>query len=202
MSKGLHMESFMYENSYLNNLVPLFNQGKNMRSIAINTVRKNINKKDKQLAFINSIYYENVDKIKLLLYSGNFNPNFLEYITPLMLASQLGCTEIVKVLLTFNNDVNFQCNYLKGSSETALMWASIGNYTDIMKILLEAGAKIDLKNHEGNNALILATRSGSAEAVKILIDAGADINIKNNEGNTAYWIAYTREMYDIIDLFM
>ena len=62
---------------------------------------------------------------------------------------------------------------------TALIEASRGGYTDIVKTLLGAGADVNAKTMGDLTALILASRHGYTEIVQALIDKGADVNAQN-----------------------
>jgi ankyrin repeat protein len=66
--------------------------------------------------------------------------------------------------------VNIQdsCGY------TALMKAATGGHTSCMKLLIERGADVAMKQENGGCALRFACEFGNLDAVSILIDAGAD----------------------------
>ncbi|EJF90287.1 ankyrin repeat domain-containing protein [Bartonella tamiae] len=89
-------------------------------------------------------------------------------------------------LLKDKVDLNNQSNDLQG--ETILIVASSNDRQEIVKYLLENGAKTDLittekdVNHPAYNksALSFACDNGSADAIKILIEHGA-INHRNNK---------------------
>lgn len=77
---------------------------------------------------------------------------------------------------------------------TALMTAGAYGRTDIMKLLLQHGARVADQDHDGNTALILAAPSGTYSptgvratlgAIKLLLDHNSDINARNNKGQTA-----------------
>jgi len=71
---------------------------------------------------------------------------------------------------------------------TPLMLAAASNKLnslDILKILIEAGAKADLKCKDGSTALSFAAGHGHFEKVKCLIEAGAIVNHpRKKDGNT------------------
>lgn len=62
-----------------------------------------------------------------------------------------------------------------------------------MKLLLDAGAKINAVDDEGNTALHEAALIGSVRGAEILIARGANVNIKNKEGETPTSIARASE---------
>ncbi|KDO17787.1 hypothetical protein SPRG_16807 [Saprolegnia parasitica CBS 223.65] len=64
--------------------------------------------------------------------------------------------------------------------ETALMLAARMGQTDVVRCLLKANAKVNLKNNRGETALWLAALSGHVDVVKQLLERYADIHIVNN----------------------
>lgn len=67
---------------------------------------------------------------------------------------------------------------------TALIYACIYNYTDILEFLIKAGANLDLQNAQGYTALMHAALYGFGEIVDILIQAGATVDLRDNTGHT------------------
>ncbi|MFN4152411.1 MAG: ankyrin repeat domain-containing protein, partial [Candidatus Sericytochromatia bacterium] len=55
----------------------------------------------------------------------------------------------------------------------------------ISKLLIQKGARLNIKDYEGNNPLMLASENGSLETIKFLVSKGFKINDKNNLGQTA-----------------
>jgi hypothetical protein len=72
--------------------------------------------------------------------------------------------------------------------------------TDIVELLLDRGADINLQNEKGFTALMHALINGDTEIVKLLIDRGADIDLQNMYGETALDIAITKGNQKIIDI--
>ena len=54
----------------------------------------------------------------------------------------------------------------------------------IVQALLRAGARVNLRDSEGNTPLLLAAESDKCEIAAALIDRGADINASNSQGLT------------------
>lgn len=73
----------------------------------------------------------------------------------------------------------------------ALLIAAMGGYSEIVQILVQAGATIDTTARQYNmTALMYAAENNHHETVKKLIELGADINKKEtNNGYTALMIA-------------
>ncbi len=94
------------------------------------------------------------------------------YNTPLILAVYEGNLKIVKLLLKQKVDVN------KGSNDwTALHNAAYRGYSEILKLLIEAGASLETRSKASNStALDIAAYNGKTECVQILIKSGANIS--------------------------
>ena len=61
---------------------------------------------------------------------------------------------------------------------TALMYAAYYGNTEIIKLLLSAGADVNTENNYNDwTALMLAKKNGHSEIVKLLIDSGAKKNL-------------------------
>jgi ankyrin repeat protein len=79
---------------------------------------------------------------------------------------------ILDFLISKGIDINAQDNY----GNTALMYAAMGTNTSKIQSLLNAGAKWDIKNKEGQSALNLAITEKHKEIIKVLEDWIRDKN--------------------------
>ena len=50
---------------------------------------------------------------------------------------------------------------------------------EIVKLLLEHGADINLPDNYGHTALMMASLEGNTEIVRLLLDQGADVNVQD-----------------------
>lgn len=75
------------------------------------------------------------------------------------------------------------------SGERALHMVAKDRDLAWLGFLVQKGARIDLKDRDGNTPLIDAVRSGFVEGVRILIAKGAQINASNNLGETPLIVA-------------
>jgi len=85
--------------------------------------------------------------------------------------------DMVKVLLTAKPDLNRRSKVIRGY--TALMWGISQHGLAIARLLIEAGADVNLFNDEGVTALMLAvqgTRPENLAMVQALLAAGADVD--------------------------
>ena len=136
-------------------------------------------------------------RVRELLDSGE-DPNTREHYTnrtALMIASEYGHTEIVRLLLDRGADINSQ-----NDSYTALIKASMLGKGDMAEFLLVRGADPNIQNIKGDTALINAARYSNSilnlekgtdyiKVVELLLRHGADPNIRNWNGKTASMIA-------------
>lgn len=81
-------------------------------------------------------------------------------------------------------DVNHGFNILLYGKLTLLMIAAQNGHTNIVKILLEKGADINVEDYFGNTVLHLAARSGHEKTVEVLIQAVANVNAVDEYGKT------------------
>jgi len=73
----------------------------------------------------------------------------------------------------------------KFGGSTPLISATLFGKTEIAKLLIDAGAKLNIQNNDGSTALMTAAFFCRTELVKILLAKNADKTIKNKFGNTA-----------------
>jgi uncharacterized protein len=61
---------------------------------------------------------------------------------------------------------------------TALIVAALNNRYDVAKLLVDAGADVNLQSNDGLTALLAASAEGYLDIMTLLIEANADINAK------------------------
>ena len=115
------------------------------------------------------------DVVSFLLEKGA-NINDQEYRdtinqTPIIVAAQHGCTDIVRLLLEAGiKDINHK----NDQGESALLTAAQEGHKEIVQILLDAGADINQPNSDGETALTIVTRNRhNKEYINFLIENGA-----------------------------
>ena len=68
-------------------------------------------------------------------------------------------------------------------------FASALGHLDIVRALLEQGARVDAPDAHGRTALMAAADNGEVEVVRLLAEKGANLNATNDRGQTALAIA-------------
>ena len=125
--------------------------------------------------------------------------------TPLMAAAENGhdrCVELLIkegtriVLQTKNNEKIPYVDWPQENEEedffvnlTALMYASKNGHTTCVKLLLEAGADVNLKDRDDRTALMYGATNGYDDCVELLLKTGADVNTKDRDDMTALALA-------------
>ena len=69
-----------------------------------------------------------------------------------------------------------------------------------MKVLIDSGADVNMKNNDGWTPLYCAVVEGFTDIVKLLVDAGAEINTKISSGRTPLEYALWKGQEDIIEI--
>jgi len=93
--------------------------------------------------------------------------------TPLLTAARTGRPLPVHALLVRGARVD---EPLAKSEQTPLMWAAIEGHTEVVKVLLAAGANLHARLPSGFDALLFATRGGHVSTVRLLLASGADLD--------------------------
>lgn len=73
--------------------------------------------------------------------------------------------------------------------ETALMRAAGKGRVDIIFLLLQRGANVNIKDSIGDDALIQAVVNNQIQIASMLLNAGSDVRAQSDDGNTALMLA-------------
>ena len=104
--------------------------------------------------------------------------------TCLMFAANHGHTETVRYLVSLPE---MDLNHVDENGNTAVLAVAEANHADVMEVLIDAGADIEVKGSsgisDGHSPLLLASKLGHLRVVKVLVKAGADVCATASEGN-------------------
>ncbi|CAF3330091.1 unnamed protein product [Rotaria socialis] len=121
--------------------------------------------------------------------------------TAVMMAAVIDITnddqkQIVRRLFHESGNVNVKTT---DSNQTALMLAVKHGKADLVELLLNNGAAVNLQDSEGSTALIYAVEHGSLNIVKLLLARPeCDVDIVDNNGQTAISIATNKNRKNIL----
>ena len=138
--------------------------------------------------------------------------------TVLMTAARAGSVPAAKVLLDRGAKVDAREEW---HGETALMYATVEHHPEMMRLLIERGAGVNVKTNtnqwERQNTseprekwlplgaltpLLFAAREGCVACAEVLIDAGADINVQDPHGVSAPVMAIINGHFDVAGLLV
>ena len=114
-------------------------------------------------------------------------------------AVKIGDLEIVRIIS--NPAAHLNINALDRDGQSALGLACALKRVEIVHILIEAGADVDVRDAEGKTPLINATITGCKPIIGSLIAAGANPLIKDKEGRMPGDFALANGDTDTIALF-
>lgn len=106
--------------------------------------------------------------------------------------------DMKRVEHALENGANVNARDLNHHS-TALMWASHEGHLEIMRVLMQHGAKIDAKRDNGESALWFTAQQGRLQAMKLLVEKGADLTVVGRDGQSVYATAALHGHTEITD---
>ncbi|KAK1448331.1 hypothetical protein CCUS01_11739 [Colletotrichum cuscutae] len=124
-----------------------------------------------------------VEIVTLLLERGA-NPDLGtgEDTCPIIAAAMKGEQAILELLVKAKAEVNVFGGW---DNSTVLINAVINLPVESLRVLVDAGADVNLADQEADTPLIVAAREGDADSVRFLLDNGADIFHVNEDNENA-----------------
>ena len=124
-------------------------------------------------------------------------------------AAKAGKTDAVRGYIARGVDVNWRHRGGETAAwqdgATALIAAAFGGRLEIARLLIDAGASVDLANLDGVTALNMAARNlgGRLEVARLLVDAGANVDLKDRvHGDTPLCAAAERGQLGVVRLLL
>lgn len=126
---------------------------------------------------------------KIDLFGTFKEPNDTDEITwPLFIAAETGNTELANTIMEKISDTNY-LNKQNNRGTTALWIACCNKHTDIVIVLLTAGADPNITNNKGDSPLVACIQKGAESIVQILLDSGARLDAYNKNRDNPILIA-------------
>lgn len=132
--------------------------------------------------------------VRLLIERGaNVNAVNNSGVTPLIRAVQTRREDVVGVLLQARADPNQNTGageaYSRIEGGNALCYAAEYGLVGVLKLLVQAGGHVDIRNGKGATPLTVAARWGRVDCVRYLLQQGADPNARTLSGETPLMFA-------------
>jgi hypothetical protein len=98
-----------------------------------------------------------------------------------------------------NTNLKYDIDALNNHGYSALHSAILTDAPEMVELLKQKGANINVVNEYGSTALHSAATNQNLDEIKRLLDAGIDPNIQKTDGNTALHIAATKNLKEVVD---
>jgi ankyrin repeat protein len=106
--------------------------------------------------------------------------------TPLHYAAFFGHTDAARLLLERGADLEVPARNEQFALEARPLHSALaGSQKEVALVLLDAGAEVNAREHQGTTPLHEAAQHGDAELVRLLLERGADPSARLDDGRTA-----------------
>lgn len=153
-----------------------------------------------RLPYAISLRLKNATEDLLVAGSYEINGRGFHGETPLTASCRTGQVEVVNRHLSSGADISLPS--LEGCMPLCIAVDQI--YMDVARVLLEAGADVDIRDIEeiGRTPLIWASSHGHLELAKLLVGHGADISLPDKLGNTPLLTAVQEGHFQVAQLLV
>ena len=122
--------------------------------------------------------------------------------TALLWAAALGKVELTEMLLTRREYGIANIGATNDRGKTALHLAAENNHVALVRLLLEYGARLNVRSDGGWTALHNAADRGHVEVASLLLECKAEVNAGTSSGMTALHWAARNGHYDLVLLLL
>ncbi len=164
---------------------------------------------DQQTALIYASVVNHIEIVQLLLkHRANVNWRDKHGGTALMHVARHNKTKNVSDLLGYCNQEESPLEKFLSDNGIPVKknddkWSSLKlGSSELIKLLLDHGAEVDLQDDDGLSALIAASRAGNIEVVKLLLEHNAQVHLANKNGFTALTFASASKSSEIVRLLI
>lgn len=108
---------------------------------------------------------------------------------PLHVAIKNGYDVVAGILINKSEDAYSDANWFNAIGDPLLNLAAANGNTELIRMLVEAGASVNEIDHEENTPLHIAAMNGNTKAITLLMTYDADIDYRNLKGATPLMLA-------------
>lgn len=117
----------------------------------------------------------------------------IDYIKGGIIADVKACLNLAGILSSINK--------IDKEGLAPIHWAADSGFSEVLEVLIDAGADVNLQDSEGQTALHYASSCGQTECIKSLLHHGARADITDNEGCTALSVASDESVKELLNSF-
>jgi ankyrin repeat protein len=118
-------------------------------------------------------------------------------------AARDGYHAAVRSLLQIDGSTRADKNGTDTQGRTALFLASREGHADVVVVLLNKGASVDLARKEDDaTPMYVAAQRGHTDVVAVLVEAEADVDLARKNGSTALFVACQKGHTDVVTLLL
>ncbi|KAI9369933.1 ankyrin repeat-containing domain protein [Aspergillus egyptiacus] len=139
--------------------------------------------------------YRNINSLRLLLDSGVLVDTLFNHGTVLYLTASTGDRDTAEFAISRGANVNFRSEDPSDPyGYSPLHWAARG-HPEIVQLLLDAGADIDIRENSGMTPLMVAVCNDQFDCVQALLQYTPDLSAVDEDGRTAlHWLNSTTQV--------
>lgn len=166
----------------------------NIVQILINKFRINVNEVNKldiqnTTCLQTATIHNHLNIVELLLKSGaDATIPYYNGLTFLHVVINNKNIKLLKIFLEYYRKHNISIDCFDSIRYTPLHQAVLKQYYDIIVLLLQYGANVNLKTRNGTSAIHIASYIGNYYIAKLLVSYNADIAIIDNKGNGPIYV--------------
>jgi ankyrin repeat protein len=117
-------------------------------------------------------------------------------------AIEQGYINLISYICKYGHEINIRlpcdnCRYSKEYS-TVLHKAVLSGRLQVICVLIDNGADVNMKDSEGNTALHLAAKEGKVDAVRCLVERESRVSASNKNGDTPLHVAAKNGKFEIV----
>lgn len=184
--------------STLRLLKPLTHSKVNTKINAINNTKSN-NDPEKSM-------YDNIEEI-ISIY--DIQTNSLEILTKFYQLSEIHQQILIVTLIEHNiidtlkviTESSYSMNFLI-RGQTPLHFAIKGQNMDMVRMLTELNADLELEDHYKETALNCAVRTGCNDIIKFLLEQGADVNTHSSDNTSPLTFAVRQGDSEAVNILL